>query len=85
MLRFPISTYSNAIYEGFLTWADIRRKAVLQIVLTLLFHQASLSFALNNLENVVYSALQGVNCFPGDSGHLCRSLKLSDTLLYFIC
>lgn len=77
-------TDSNANDEGFLTWADIKRKAVLQIVPTLLFHQASLSFALNNLDNVVYSALQGMNCFPGDSGHLCLSLKLSDILVYFI-
>lgn len=59
-------TYSNAVHEGFLTWADIRN--ILQIVLTLLLHQASLSFALNNLENVVYSALQGMNCFPGVLG-----------------
>lgn len=78
-------TDSNGNYEGFLTWADIKRKAVLQIVPTLLFHQASLSFALNNLENVVYSALQGMNCFLGGSGHLCLSLKLSDILVYFIC
>lgn len=76
-------TDSNRNYEGFLTWADIRRKAVLQIVPTLLFHQESLSFALNNLENVVYSALQGMNCFPGDSGRLCLTLKLSDILVYF--
>lgn len=75
---------SNANDEGLLKWSDIKRKAVLQIVPTLLFHQASLSFALNNLENVVYSALQGMNCFPGDSGHLCLSLKLSDILVYFI-
>lgn len=75
---------SNANYEGFLTWADIKRKVVLQIVPSLLFHQATLSFALNNLENIVYSALQVMNCFPGDSGHLCLSLKLSDILVYFI-
>lgn len=78
-------TDSNADYEGFLIWADIKRKAVLKIVPTLLFHQASLSFVLNNLENVVYSALQGMNCFPGDSGHLCLSLKLSHLLVYSIC
>lgn len=76
---------SSGNYEGFLTWADIRRKAVLQIVPTLLFHQASLSFALSNLENVVYSALQGMHYFPGDSVHLCFSLELSAILVYVIC
>lgn len=73
------------VMDGFLTWADIKRKAVLQIVSTLLFHQGFLSFTLDNLENMVYSALQGMNCFPGNSGHLCLSLKLSDILVYFIC
>lgn len=73
------------VMDGFLTWADIKRKAVLRIVSTLLFHQGFLSFALDNLENMVYSALQGINCFPGNSGHLCLSLKLSDILVYFIC
>lgn len=44
-----------------------------------------LIFTLDNLENMVYSALQGINYFPGNSGHLCLSLKLSDILVYFIC
>lgn len=83
-LRFPMVLAVMQTNEGFLTWADIKRKVVLQIVPSLLFHQATLSFALNNLENVVYSALQVMNCFPGDSGHLCLSLKLSDILVYFI-